>query len=134
MHDEFVLQYQIPIMSKFGLVHYGCCENLTRKIDMLRKVPNLRSIAVTPTADVAKCAEQIKDEYAFSWRPNPTEMVCSSFDPDRIRKILRKTFEATRGCRLHIHLKDVETLSGDVTRLSRWVEITRQEIDEIGHW
>ena len=31
-HDKFVLQYQIPIVSRFGLVHYGCCENLTRKI------------------------------------------------------------------------------------------------------
>jgi len=129
MHDEFVLQYQLPIISKFGLVHYGCCENLTRKIDMLRKIPNLRSIAVTPSADVAACAEQIGDDYVFSWRPNPTEMVCSSFDPDRVKKIVRNTLDVTRDCLMHIHLKDVETLAGDTSRLSKWVRIAKKEID-----
>jgi hypothetical protein len=59
MHDEFLLQYQIPILSKFGLSAYGCCEDLTNKIDILRKIPNLRRIGVSPFANVAKCAEQI---------------------------------------------------------------------------
>ncbi|MFZ2658481.1 MAG: hypothetical protein WAX69_26345, partial [Victivallales bacterium] len=47
MHEEFLLRYQMPIAEKFGLVAYGCCENLTNKIDILRKMPNLRRIAVT---------------------------------------------------------------------------------------
>jgi hypothetical protein len=133
MHDEFIFQYQMPIMAHFGLVHYGCCENLTKKIDMLRQLPNLRSIAVTPTADVAACAEQIKDDYAYSWRPNPTDMVTSSFEPDRIRKILRETLSVTRGCRMHISLKDIETVSGDVSRLPRWVDIVNEELDRAGY-
>jgi hypothetical protein len=78
MHDEFMLQYQLPIIEQFGLVAYGCCENLTRKIDMLRRVPNLRIIAVTPSADVAECAEQIGTDYVLSWRPNPTDMFAMS--------------------------------------------------------
>ena len=132
-HDEFVLQYQLPIMKRFGLVHYGCCENLTKKIDMLRQIPNLRSIAVTPSADVAKCAEQIKDDYAISWRPNPTDMVCARFEPDRIRKIVRSTLESTRDCHIHIHLKDVETQCGDNDRLRKWTEIVKSELDNAGY-
>lgn len=31
MFEEFMLQYQMPIMLQFGLVSYGCCEDLTRK-------------------------------------------------------------------------------------------------------
>jgi len=42
MHDEFMLQYQIPICKLFGLVAYGCCEDLSRKIGILRQIPNLR--------------------------------------------------------------------------------------------
>ena len=61
MHDEFMFRYQFPILEKFGLVAYGCCEDLTHKIDYLRNLPNLRRIAVTPVADVAKSAEQIRD-------------------------------------------------------------------------
>ncbi|GAI58840.1 unnamed protein product [marine sediment metagenome] len=51
--------------DKFGLVAYGCCEDLTYKVDMLRQIPNLRRIAVPPFADAAKCAEQIGRDYVF---------------------------------------------------------------------
>jgi len=131
MHDEFLLQYQLPIMKNFGPVHYGCCENLTRKIDMLRQIPNLRSIAVTPTADVARCAEQIRGDYVFSWRPNPADMVCCGFAPDKIRGIVREAMAAAQGCRVTIHLKDVETVEGHPERLAQWVQIVR-EVTENG--
>jgi hypothetical protein len=128
-HEEFLLRYQMPVAENFGLVHYGCCEDLTRKIDMLRQVKNLRSIAVTPRADVRKCAEQIGGDYAFSWRPNPADMVSCGWDEGRIRRILREGLPACRanGCLPHVHLKDIETVEGDTSRLARWVKIVREE-------
>ncbi len=132
MHDEFLLQYQLPIIEKFGLVAYGCCENLTRKIDLLRQIPNLRIIAVTPSADLAKCAEQIGTDYVISWRPNPTDMICSGFDRDRIRRILRQGLEITKGCRVHICLKDIETVEGEPERLVEWVRLVQDIIAESG--
>ncbi len=125
MHDEFMLQYQMPIMNYFKHTSYGCCENLTRKIDILRQVKNLRVIAVAPTADVAKCAEQIKDDYVFSWRPNPTDMVCCGWNEPSIKKIIGDGCIAAQDCHVVIHLKDIETVEGDPTRLKRWVEIVR---------
>ncbi len=125
-HEEFMFQYQKPIYEHFGLVHYGCCEDLGRKIGMLRKLKNLRSIAVTPVADVRLCAEQIGTDYAISWRPNPTDMVCCGYDEDRIRRIIGDGLSACRGGYLHIHLKDVETVEGDPARLTRWVKLIRE--------
>ena len=90
MHDEFMLQYQLPILKPFGLVAYGCCEDLTNKIDMLRQIPNLRRIAVSPFANVARCAEQIGQDYVLSYRPSPADMVGYGFDPDRIRTIMKR--------------------------------------------
>lgn len=130
MHDEFMLQHQIPIIEKFGLSAYGCCEDLTNKIDVLRQVPNLRQIGVTPVADVARCAEQIGTDYVFSWRPNPTDMVCCGFDEDRIRRIIRAGMEAAKNCHVHIHLKDIETVEGNPERLSKWVRIVRSITDD----
>ncbi|MHC4886695.1 MAG: uroporphyrinogen decarboxylase/cobalamine-independent methonine synthase family protein [Planctomycetota bacterium] len=124
-HDEFLFQYQKPIFEKFGLVHYGCCEDLTKKLDMLRTLPNLRSIAVTPTADVAKCAEQIGQDYAMAWRPNPADMVCCGYNEDLIGRIIGEGLEACKGGYPHIHLKDVETMEDDNTRLKRWVALVR---------
>ncbi len=128
MFNEFILQYQIPILKKFGLVAYGCCEDLTRKIRYLRQIPNLRRIAVTPWADVAACAEQIGPDYVLSWRPSPAEMVCTSFEPQRIRRVVEGALDACRayGCHVDITLKDVETVQGDFNRLIRFVQIVRE--------
>ncbi len=131
MFDEFMLQYQIPIMEKFGLVAYGCCEDLTRKIDVLRQIPHLRRIAVSPMANVAKCAEQIGTEYVLSYRPSPTDMVGYDFDPDRIRRIMAHDLAICRNSHVDITLKDVETVQGDPTRVGRWVKITRDIIADL---
>jgi hypothetical protein len=131
MHDEFMLQYQLPIMRPFALVAYGCCEDLTHKIDILRQIPNLRRIAVSPFADVQRCAEQIGDEYVLSWRPSPAEMVSVQFDPDHIRRTVREALAAARanGCHIDITLKDVETVQFEPHRIHRWTAIVRDEVE-----
>ena len=131
MHEEFLLRYQMPIMAKFGLTAYGCCEDLTRKIDMLRAIPNLRRIAVSPFANVPRCAEQIGKDYVISYRPSPADMVSYGFDPARIRTILRRDLQACRGCHVDITLKDVETVERDPDRIRKWVAIAREVMDEI---
>jgi len=128
MHEEFMLQYQLPIMEKFGLVAYGCCEDLTQKIDMLRQIPNLRRIAVTPWANLARCAEQIGTEYVVSWRPSPAEMVCTGWDPARVRKAITEAASICRDLHMDITLKDVQTVENDPARLRKFVDIAREVI------
>ncbi len=130
MFDEFILTYQIPITAKFGLSAFGCCEDLTRKIDLLRKIPNLRRIAVTPWADLGRCAEQIGTDYVLSWRPNPAEMVSRGFDPQRVRRIIREGLEITRGCHVDITLKDIESVGGNFDSLVQWTRIVRELVED----
>jgi len=131
MHDEFLLQYQIPIAARFGLTAYGCCEDLTNKIDILRQIPNLRRIAATPWADVPKFAEQVGTDYVISWRPSPANMICTGFDPDRVRKITREALTASRGLHIDITLKDIQTVEGEPQRLAEWVRTTKEVIEEV---
>lgn len=130
MHWEFMLQYQIPILRPFGLVSYGCCENLTRKIGYLRRIPNLRRIAVAPTADVRACAEAIGRDYVMSFRPNPAEMVCCGFEPDHIRKVVRAAMDLCKDGFVDITLKDVLTVQGDASRIREWVKVVRSVSDD----
>jgi hypothetical protein len=130
MHDEFMLRYQIPIMKNFGLIAYGCCEDLTHKIKYLKNIPNLRRIAVAPSAEVRKCAEQIQQDYVFSWRPNPSEMICCDFDPDHIRKVVKDAMAASKGCHVDITLKDVQTVQYRPENLREWVKIVREITDD----
>ena len=131
MHEEFLLQYQLPILKQFGLIAYGCCEDLTHKIDMLRQIPNLRRIGVSPFADVARCAEQIGRDYVVSYRPSPADMVSYGYDEERVRTIVKRDLEACRGCHMDITLKDVETVGKDPERVRRWVTAVRRVIDEV---
>ncbi len=130
MHDEFMLQYQIPVCEMFGEVHYGCCEDLSRKIDILRQVPNLRRIAVSPWADIESCAEQIGNDYCISWRPNPSEMVCCGFDRETISSTIKNSFEIFKknGCSVEINLKDVKTVRNEPERLGKFVKICKKTL------
>lgn len=128
-HREFLLQYQLPIIEKLGLIAYGCCENLENKIDILRKIPNLRVIAVNHWADTRRCAEQIDGDYVLSLRPNPGP-VSTDFRPDEIRESLRKDLEECRECSVEIVLKDVSTVQGEPQRLIQWGRIARETVEE----
>ncbi len=131
MHKAFALDYQRPIMERFAASGYGCCEDLTNKIDILREVKNLRQISVTPAADLEKCSEQIGGDYVISWRPNPTDHMCDTFDPDRVRRQIvegRKILEKY-GCHYEVNLKDVMTVARDRERLREWVRIVRAELE-----
>jgi len=133
MHEEFILQYQRPIIEQFGLVTYGCCEDLSHKIDILRSLPNLRIITVSPmldTAGLARCAEQIGTDYAISWRPSPAEYICNSWNPERLERTLRAGFEVTRGTRRHIHINSVHTVQGDPSRIRKFCNIARRLSEE----
>ena len=127
-HWEFMLQYQQPIIEKFGLIEYGCCESLEDKIDMLRKISNLRVIAVNSWAETRKCAEQIGGDYVLSLRPNPAA-VCTGFDADRIREDLGRELEACGDCSVEIVLKDIMTVQGEPARLIEWGRIAGEEAE-----
>lgn len=115
-HKEFLLNYQMPILKKYGLVSYGCCETLDRKIDMLREIPNLRRICLGPMSDVAYCAEQIGKDYIMSWRPNPA-LVGMGYTIDKCRKAVRDGIKASKGGYIEIMLKEMMTIENDPQRV-----------------
>lgn len=126
MFDEFMLQYQQPIIEKFGLSAYGCCEDLTRKIPLLKRIRNLRRIGVTPWADLPRCVEQIGTDYIISWRPNPSEVVCTGLNRERVRRITREGLEACKGGFVDITIKDHETLPDGFDSLVECVRIMKE--------
>ena len=125
MHEEFALQYQIPLLARFGLNCYGCCESLTEKLEAVKKIPGLRRVSVSPWTDVHVAAESLQDKFIFSWKPNPTDMVME-FDEDRIRAKIGETLAAAKDCVLEMILKDTHTCEHEPWRMQRWVEIAQE--------
>jgi len=127
--EEFLLNYQMPIMELFGLAAYGCCETLDKKIEILRKIPNLRRIGIGPTANVELSADQIGRDYILSWRPNPS-MVGPGYDLDTCREIVRRGFRASKGCNIELMLKEMMTIENDSQRLVDFARMAMQEAED----
>jgi len=130
MHAEFSLAYEKRLLEPFGLNGYGCCEDLTHKLDDVFTIPNIRRISIAPFADVEACAEKLRDRYIFSWKPRPS-MLVGNFSEEAVRHYLRQALEVTRGCVLEIILKDTHTCEHHPERFDRWSQIARQEVEEV---
>lgn len=130
MHQEFSLAFEIKWMKRFGLNYYGCCEPLSRKMEILEKIPNLRKISMSPWVDLNQAAEALKDNYVFSYKPNPSIFAEDSWDPEGIKKKLSEDLEKIKNCRVEIIMKDISTVKYKPQRLWEWAEIAMDTVNE----
>jgi hypothetical protein len=131
MFEEFIFPYQLPIQKRFGLNCYGCCEPLDKRWHIVKDIPNLRRVSVSPWADIANMAEMLGDRYIFSMKPSPTDLAMTGFDEERIRAELREALQKTRNCRVEVLMKDNHTIRNDPQRVVRWVQIVREEAEAL---
>jgi hypothetical protein len=127
MHQEFDLDYVNPLYARFGLVYYGCCEPLDKKLHIVKKIPNVRKISMSPWVDVESGAEQIGRNYVFSRKPSPALLATDDWNPKAVEKDLRETLAACdrHGCPVELILKDISTVRYQPQRLWEWAEIAR---------
>ncbi len=127
--EEFVFQYQLPLQQRFGLNCYGCCEPLDSRWHVVKKVPRLRRVSVSPWADQRKMAEFLQGDYVYSRKAPPSLLAVPRIDEDAVRADITATLQATRGCVLEILMKDNHTLGRNPDNLVRWVRIAREEVE-----
>jgi hypothetical protein len=129
MFAEFIFPYQLPLMERFGLVCYGCCEPVDKRWYLLEKIPRLRRVSISPWCNMNVMAERLGPRYIFSRKPRPADLAMPAFDEDLIRRDLRETVRVTQqhDCRVEIIMKDNHTIGRDPQRVLRWVQIAREE-------
>lgn len=127
---EFILPYQIPILERFGLNCYGCCEPLNLRWDYVKKIPNLRRVSTSPWANKPLMAEYLGKNYVMSAKPSPSPLATPDMDEDVVRRDIREILDAAvpKGCPVEIIMKDNHTLGHNPRNITRWVEIAREEI------
>jgi len=130
MHAKFILPYERRLLEPFGLTGYGCCEDLTNKLDDVLSIPNLRRISISPWADVDRCAEKLGGDYIYSWKPKPMHLV-GDFDEEMLREYIGHTLHAAKDCVLEMVLKDTHTCENHPERFTRWADIARELIEAL---
>ena len=128
MFGEFIFPYQLPLLQRFGLNCYGCCEPVHERINYILQIPNLRRVSVSPWCDQHIMAEKLGRTAVFSRKPNPA-LICASFNEEAARADIVSTLEAAKGCNVELVMKDTHTVQDQPWRIARWVQIAREEVD-----
>lgn len=131
MHEEFAMQYEARLLAPFGHTGYGCCDDLTNKLVAVKRLPHMRRISISPFANVDLVAPQLKGDFIFSWKPQPSHLV-GDFDAPMIRRYIQHTVDVARahGCVLEIILKDTHTCQNHPERFDQWLRIARNIVGE----
>lgn len=130
MHKEFEIDYAARWYQRFGLGYYGCCEPLDKKVEIIRDLPRVRKISMSPWIDLEKGAEQIERDFVFSRKPNPAFLAWDTWRPEAVEKELRETLETCNryGCPVEFILKDISTVRYQPQRLWEWVDIAMKVV------
>jgi hypothetical protein len=132
MHEEFAFPYDCRWLERFGLGCYGCCEPLQHKLDLIKRLPRLRRVSISPRADVAAAAAQLGNRYILSWKPNPAVFAVERWDLEAIRRYVRDALERARGCVVEIVMKDTHTCRREPRRIGDWTRIAVEEAARAG--
>ena len=130
MHEEFCLQYERRWLERFGLNCYGCCEPLDRKMGILRSVPRLRRVSMSPWVDLDRAAAETGRDFIFSHKPNPAVLATERWNPDHARSVLRDALERTRACVVEVIMKDIETCRSEPHRIAEWCRLAVEVAEE----
>lgn len=132
-HNEFEFEYAKEWYSKFGLGYYGCCEPLEDRMEYVKQIPCIRKISCSAfVRDYDKFAEQLERKYVQSFKPAPSTVVSSAWNPELQEKTLRglKASADRYGNPCEFTLKDISTIDRNKYRFGEWSEIMRKIVEE----
>ncbi len=122
MWKEFLLDYQMPVMQRFGLVAYGCCENLTKKIDGVLSIPNLRVFVCSAWTNLDTVIERVGRRHVIMWRQKASDVVFPH-EAETLRRQLDDGLRKLQGHHVQIVLRELQTLAGHPDRLHVWTRL-----------
>lgn len=131
MFEEFIFEYQLPILKLFGLNCYGCCEPLEKRWNIIKKIPNLRRVSVSSWANFEQMGQNLQNDCVYSLKMKPTDLAAAVMDEDVARKRIRDVLNITKGCIIEIIMKDNHTIGKNPKNVIRWTKIAREEAERI---
>jgi len=129
MFYEFIAPYYNRIISRFGLLSYGCCEAVHNIWDgFLAKLDNLKKVSISPWCDEDYMGEQLCDRnIVYLRKTSPNYLgVGVNLDESALRVHVNKTIVAAKGCFLELIQNDVHQINGTWEKVRRFVDILRE--------
>ena len=131
MFAETILPVERKLLEPFGLNGYGCCDDLSAKLDGVLKINNIRRVAVCPWADIAKFTPVLGKNYIMTWKPKPMPLAAETFDREIVRHELEEGLTKAKGGIIELVLRDTHTCKKQPERFGEWVKVAREAIDKV---
>ena len=133
LHNEFEFEYAPEWYGRFGLGYYGCCEPLEDRMEYVKRIPNIRKISTSAfVRNYDRMSEAIEQKYVMSFKPAPSLVTHSAWNPEVVEKNLRMLLKSAQryGNTCEFTLKDISTVEHHPEHLTEWSEIMRRVINE----
>ena len=130
MFGEFIFPAYKKVADQYGMLSYGCCEPVDPFYDdYISKFSKLRKLSISPWANEAIMGEKLRgSNIIYHRKPTPNLLgVGKDLDEKALRKHIRTTLEAAKGCQIEFAQRDVYTLGGNLDKVKRYVDIIREE-------
>ncbi len=130
---EFVFPYQQRLLSRFGLLSYGCCERVDAIWpDYLSQCSNLRKLSVSPFNDEPRVGEYLRgSRVVYYSKPRAEYVTCSGpMNDAAILEYFKGVCQAASGCLFEIAQREVGTIYGDFERGRQYVRLAKQAVDK----
>ncbi len=129
MYEEFVQPYHermARVISENRIYYHGC-EDLTKKISIIRQLPNLRRFHISPWTNLKVAAEELGRDFVLEVVVHPDTLHVQT--EREMRDWLTRTMDIAGDNILDLNLGEIETTFGDPTVLSKWATIA-QDVTE----
>lgn len=126
--EEFELPYVTRMAEHFGMIYYGCCDRLDDRLDVVKKIPNVKKVSCSPWSDRKRFAEEIGNKLIMSNKPTPAYIANTSVDWDCVKADLQYTVDLAKAnnVNLEIILKDISTVNFEPERITKWADIAME--------
>lgn len=127
MYEEFLQPYHARLAESLGghRVYYHACENITQKLPIIRRLPNLRRIHISPWTDLEAAVTQLDREFVLETEAHPTDTLYVH-TPSQMREAVERILEVAGHSVLDINLTAIETVNGNPSVLTTWAQMAQE--------
>lgn len=132
--DLFLPYYRQP-GADVGRLYYGCCEPLQDTLtDILKALPNIGKVSISPWSDESRVGAILRGTgVIYSRKPSANLIgVAQTLDEAALCQHIAATLAAAEECPCEFIFRDIYTVHGNLQKIRRAVELTKQVIQQAG--
>ena len=122
MFAEFLQPYHARLAAAFSdhRVYYHGCEDLSKKIPIIRQLPNLRRFHVSAWTDLETAVRDLGRDFVLETHIAYGEALYVQQTRQKMCEAVDRIMRIAGDCIIDVNLADIETVQGDPSVLTRW--------------